>query len=159
VSNLQIKPETPDQQEVRAFFAASEAYMGALYPAESNHFVEASALVASHVVFLVARRDGLAIGCGAVVCGGGGEGEIKRMWVDPGQRGGGVGVAMLNALIAAARARGLSVLRLETGISQPAAIGLYRRAGFAERGPFGDYQPDPLSLFMELRLVETQPAR
>jgi putative acetyltransferase len=153
---VHIAPETPDQPEVRAFFAASEAYMGALNPAESNHFVEASALVAPHVVFLVARREGRAVACGAVVCDGDGVGEIKRMWVDPGQRGGGIGVAMLDALIAAARKRGLFVLRLETGISQPEAIGLYRRAGFVACGPFGSYAPDPLSLFMELLLTETR---
>jgi putative acetyltransferase len=160
--NILIAHETPDQPDVRAFFAASEAYMGALYPAESNHFVDAAALVAPHVAFLIARRDGRAVGCGAVVCGEGRAGqkfgEIKRMWVDPGQRGGGIGVALLDALVAAARVRGLSVLRLETGISQPEAIGLYRRAGFVECGPFGGYQPDPLSLFMELDLINTSAA-
>jgi putative acetyltransferase len=156
MSTVQIAPETPDQQEVWAFFAASEAYMGALYPAESNHFVDASQLVAPHVVFLVARREGVAVGCGAVVCGEDGAGEIKRMWVDPGQRGGGLGMALLAALIEAARARGLEVLRLETGIAQPEAIGLYWRAGFVTCGPFGSYQADPLSLFMELLLKETR---
>jgi putative acetyltransferase len=154
MSNIQIALETPDQPAVRAFFSASEAYMGALYPAESNHFVDASALVAPHVAFLVARRCGRAVGCGAVVCGDDGAGEIKRMWVDPDQRGGGIGVALLKALIAAAQARGLAVLRLETGISQPEAVGLYRRAGFVECAAFGDYLPDPLSLFLELGLTE-----
>jgi putative acetyltransferase len=158
MKSLLIAPETPDQPEVRAFFAASEAYMGALYPAESNHFVDASQLVAPHVAFLVARRGGRAVGCGAVVCGADQAGEIKRMWVDPGQRGGGIGVAMLEALIAAARTRGLSTLRLETGISQPEAIGLYRRAGFVECGPFGGYHADPLSLFMELDLIKMRTA-
>ncbi|HEV8436640.1 MAG TPA: GNAT family N-acetyltransferase, partial [Methylomirabilota bacterium] len=33
-----------------------------------------------------------------------------------------------------------------------AALGLYRAAGYVERGPFGDYRPDPLSVFMEKRL-------
>jgi hypothetical protein len=42
-------------------------------------------------------------------------------------------------------------LRLETGISQPEALTLYRAAGYAERGPFGHYTADPLSLFMENR--------
>ena len=151
---LTITSESPDQPDVRAFFAASEAYMGALYPAESNHFVDAAALAAPHVGFLVARREGVAVGCGAVVCGADGAGEIKRMWVDPAQRGGRIGMRLLEALVGAASARGLRVLRLETGISQPEAIGLYRCAGFTECVPFGSYQPDPLSLFMELILAE-----
>jgi putative acetyltransferase len=51
-----------------------------------------------------------------------------------------------------ARMSGLSVLRLETGIHQPEAIGLYERLGFERRAPFGDYREDPLSLFMEMPL-------
>ena len=50
------------------------------------------------------------------------------------------------------RDRQIRLARLETGISQPEAIGLYRRLGYRERGPFGRYRPDPLSLFMEKTL-------
>ena len=32
---------------------------------------------------------------------------------------------------------------------QPEALALYRRHGYTERGPFGTYQPDPLSTFFE----------
>jgi putative acetyltransferase len=148
-----IAAETPDQPEVRAFFAASEAYMGALYPAESNHFVDAAHLAQSNVIFLVARRDGVAIGCGAVVKTANGSGEIKRMWLDPAARGLKLGARLLDTLEATARHDGVHVLQLETGIHQPEAISLYRRAGFVEIAPFGDYQPDPLSLFMEKRMI------
>jgi putative acetyltransferase len=41
---------------------------------------------------------------------------------------------------------------LETGIHQPAALSLYRSAGFIEREPFAPYLPDPLSVFMEKRI-------
>ena len=41
---------------------------------------------------------------------------------------------------------------LETGIHQPEAIGLYEGFGFERCGPFGEYGPDPLSVFMEKRL-------
>lgn len=150
---LVISEETPDQPEVLAFFAASEAYMGALYPAESNHFAPIETLLQPNVRFLVARTSGgRAVGCGAIVKADDGTAEIKRMWVEPDARGMKLGVRLLDALTARARADGLHVLRLETGIHQPEAIGLYRRAGFVEIAPFGDYQPDPLSLFMELRL-------
>jgi putative acetyltransferase len=47
------------------------------------------------------------------------------------------------------RKRGVSLFRLETGIRQPEALGLYRKLGYRERGPFGSYRPDPLSVFME----------
>jgi hypothetical protein len=44
------------------------------------------------------------------------------------------------------------LLRLETGIYQQEAIGLYERAGFQRTGPFGDYVMDPLSLYYEMVL-------
>ncbi len=40
-------------------------------------------------------------------------------------------------------------MRLETGIKSDEALGLYRRSGYIERGPFGAYRADPLSIFME----------
>jgi putative acetyltransferase len=64
-------------------------------------------------------------------------------------RGQQVGRRLLQKLEEIAVTGGARVLRLETGIRQPEAIGLYRSAGFVERGPFGSYGPDPLSMFME----------
>ena len=34
---------------------------------------------------------------------------------------------------------GVTLMQLETGIKQPEAITLYRRFGYAERGPFAGY--------------------
>jgi putative acetyltransferase len=42
--------------------------------------------------------------------------------------------------------------RLETGIHQQAALGLYQRLGYEKTGPFGSYKKDPLSVFMCKRL-------
>ena len=75
--------------------------------------------------------------------------EIKRMFVSPAARGRKVGRLLLERLEAIARQKGITALRLETGIRQPEALALYRSAGFQEIEPFGDYRPDPLSLFME----------
>jgi ribosomal protein S18 acetylase RimI-like enzyme len=45
------------------------------------------------------------------------------------------------------------LLRLETGIYQTEAIGLYEGFGFERTGPFGEYREDPLSLFYEKRIL------
>ena len=144
-----INAETPDQPEVRAMLEQLDAYCAALYPAESNHLMDVASLMRDDVLFLVARDvEGRAVGCAALV-NRGGYGEVKRMYVDPARRGGGTGRQLLDQLVMFARMSGLQVLRLETGIHQPEAIALYERAGFTRCEPFGDYQPDPLSLFME----------
>jgi putative acetyltransferase len=149
---MKIAQETPKQDAVIAMLGQLDAYCEALYPAESNHLMDIDSLLAPEVSFFVARtEDGRAVGCGACV-NRGAYGEVKRMYVDPAQRGQGIGRLLLEAIAGAARAQGLAALMLETGIHQPEAIGLYEREGFARRPPFGDYQLDPLSLFMEKRL-------
>ncbi len=149
---LTISAETPDQPAIRAFFAASDAYAASLYPAESNHLLDVSELLRPDVRFFVARRASAAVGCGALVVAPDHWGEVKRMWVDPAARGLGAGRRILATLLDTARAEGLAHLRLETGIHNTEALALYRRAGFVEIGPFGKYQPDPLSVFMEFAL-------
>ena len=136
-----IGRETPDQDEIRALFAASDAVSADLYPAESNHPVYADTLSGPAARFFVARQDGRAIGCAA------------RMYVDPSARGAGLGAALLRTIEEAGRQDGVRLVQLETGIHSHAALGLYRRFGYRERGPFGRYRPDPLSVFMEKALT------
>ena len=153
IGTLDIRPEHPAQADVIRLIAASDEYLTSLYPAESNHSLDVASLGRSEVTFFVARLDGKAVGCGAIIRRKKKEyAEIKRMFVARDARGAGVGRRILDKLEAAAFEKGYRVLRLETGISQPEAIGLYRSAGFVEVEPFGDYMADPLSIFIEKRL-------
>jgi putative acetyltransferase len=77
---------------------------------------------------------------------------IKRVWIDPSARGKKISYQLIQRIEDEARALGFAVARLETGVSQPEALGLYRGLGYVERGPIGDYKPDPLSVFMEKQL-------
>lgn len=150
--SLRVAVEDPDQPEIRRMLAEGEAHSASLYPAESNHHLPLDALRRPGVLFHVARdADGRALGTGALVLHGDWA-EVKRMWTDGAARGRGVARAILAALDAAARAHGVAVMRLETGVDSHAALALYRAAGFAETGPFAAYAPDPLSVFMERRL-------
>ena len=148
---IEVEQETPHQAELLPLFQASEDYSAALYPAESNHTLPVAELAAAHVRFFVARLDGRAVGCAALVLQGDGEAELKRMFVADAARGQGAGRALMQRIEETARREGVRVLRLETGIKNAEALALYRRAGFGERGPFGSYGPDPLSVFMEKR--------
>jgi putative acetyltransferase len=147
-----VNAESPDQPEVLALLERLDAFCAALYPAESNHLIGVQALQSDGVLFLVARDvDGSAAGCAALVnCGG--YGEVKRMFVDERKRGMGAARRLLEQIATFARMSGLGLLRLETGVRQLEAISLYERFGFSRCEPFGDYAPDPLSVFMEMRL-------
>ncbi|MBR0893651.1 GNAT family N-acetyltransferase [Bradyrhizobium tropiciagri] len=149
---ISIGPEDPTQPEVRRLIALSDAYLAALYPPDSNHLADAATLAAPGTVFLVARRNTEVLGSVAFRIIAPGHAEMKRMFVRADARGGGLGRCLLDALEAVARSRQIERLSLETGIRQPEAIVLYRAAGYQECPPFGDYAPDPLSLFMTKRL-------
>jgi putative acetyltransferase len=127
-----------------------------LYRPESNHILDVAALEAPSFRFFVARRQAVAVGCGALRLEADGFGEVKRMFVSPAARGLGVGRKLLAAIEAEARRHGLHTLRLETGIYQPEALGLYMSAGYRETDPFGDYPAgDAVSRFFAKRLVPT----
>ena len=56
--------------------------------------------------------------------------------------------SILAAIEREAQLHGLDRIALETGWLLKEAVALYRRLGFRECGPFGDYQDHPASLFM-----------
>jgi putative acetyltransferase len=145
---LTIAVEDPDQPDIRAFLAAAEATSAALHPAAGG---QPAPLRAPGVVLLVAREGGRARGMGALVPRDG-HAEITRLWVDPGQRGRGIGAAQLQMLEAVAVAQGVAPLRLETGVAATAAQPHISRAGYALRGPSGGQPADPLRLVHEKRL-------
>lgn len=154
-AELVIRPERPDQPDVLALLDALDVYLASLYAPEDNHILGVAQLLADDVHFLVARRGGAAVGCGAVRrrlaqpdAGGQPYGEIKRMFVAPAQRGQRIAGALLGQLEATLRSLGITQALLETGRDQAEALRLYRRAGYAPRGPFGGYPDNGLSVFM-----------
>ena len=149
---MPITLEPVDQLDVVALIDALDAYQGALYPPESNYHLSVAELQQPNVLFSVMRDEtGAALGCGAVVLLDG-YGELKRMYVNPAQRGRGIAKAIITFLEREAAGHRCTILRLETGIHQAEALGLYERAGYARRGSYGDYPDDPLSVFMEKKI-------
>jgi putative acetyltransferase len=147
-----ISPERPDSDDARALIDELEAHLASIYPRESRHGYSVEKLIAQGVEFFVIRDNGTPAGCGGVQLVGRDYGELKRMYVRPQFRGLGFGRLMLDHLADCARSHGVSVLRLETGIHQAAAIALYERAGFRQIPPFGNYTEDPLSRCYEKRI-------
>ena len=147
-----ITRERPDSAAARELIEELEAHLRSLYPAESRHGYSVGQLLSERVAFFVIRCDDLPAGCAGIKLFGGEYGEVKRMYVRPVFRGRGLGKRLLEHLAAFARSEGAYVLRLETGIYQGEAIGLYERMGFVPIPPFGSYRDDPLSRFYEERL-------
>jgi putative acetyltransferase len=147
---IDIRSDDLSGQATRRLIALHLAGMHDTSPPESVHALDVDALRHPSVTVWSAWIDGDLAGVGALKDLGGGRGEIKSMRVADRFLGFGVGRALLRHVVGEARARGMTSLWLETG-STPEflpAQRLYESEGFAPCGPFGDYAPDPYSVFM-----------
>ncbi len=156
---IAVKPANPRGAAIAAMIEQLNAYQLSLYPEESNHLDSIDELTDDQVYFVAAVEGADWLGCGAIKyahddCF---YGEIKRLFVTTEARGRGVSKKIMASLEENARQRRADVLRLETGIHQHAALGLYARLGFTRRGPFGAYPHDPLSVFMQKSLSSSPP--
>lgn len=100
---------------------------------------------------VVARVDEEPAGCVALRRIDGDTCEMKRLYVAPAHRRKGVGRALAEEVIAAARERGYASMKLDTLESMTEANDLYRSLGFAPCGAYR-YNPCPGPVFMELVL-------
>lgn len=148
-----ITAERPDTPDAIALITELEATLEPLYPPVSRHGLSVERLITEGVHFFVLRSDGIAASCGGVKLFGSDYGEIKRMFVRPQFRGMGFAKLMLTHLTDFTQQHGIALLRLETGIYQQEAIGLYEKMGFHRIPPFGNYTADPLSLCYEKSLT------
>jgi putative acetyltransferase len=147
-----IAEEAPDTPEARELLRQSDEFAASLYPPENRYSIDAPELLEKSARFFVARRDGVALGCMALVRTGPDKGELKRCFVTEAARGQGVGGALLLLAEKAAREQGMRAIQLETGNLNHAALRLYRGSGFHDRGPFGDYPDNGVSVFLEKTL-------
>jgi len=135
-------------QAASHLISESTALYRELYPENSNHFVFEEELSAEGAVFLGALLGERVIGCVGLVPSGEEEAaEIKRLFVAPDYRAGGIGSALMDALEQNAHTRGVRVMQLETGSADAAAHALYEKRGYVVVEPFGDYEEDPFSVF------------
>ncbi|MFL6751642.1 MAG: GNAT family N-acetyltransferase [Sphingomicrobium sp.] len=88
--------------------------------------------------FLVMRMAGKPVGCGGLTPLADGAAYLKRMWIAPEARGGGLARRLLGALEDKARSLGYRMVKLETNEALTEAQQLYRSSGYAEVTPFND---------------------
>jgi DNA-binding MarR family transcriptional regulator/GNAT superfamily N-acetyltransferase len=100
---------------------------------------------------LVAREEGMAIGCGAWKRLGPETAEVRHLWVSADARGLGLGRRLLDAVEAHAGAHGNTVVRLGTHRVLGEAIALYRSSGYHEIPTYDDSPYNQLAFEKSLR--------
>ncbi len=148
--NLTFRVDDLSGEPTRALIARHLAGMRANSPPQSVHAFDIDKLLSPDVTFWSVWSGDEIVGMGALKQLDGARGEMKSMRVADAHLGRGVGRAILDHLIAEAKARGMRSLWLETGSTAPfiPALRLYESAGFARCGPFDGYTADPFSVFM-----------
>lgn len=103
-------------------------------------------------LFIARNLEGQDIGCVGLrslpedgIC------EMKRLYVSPSGRGMGLGKALMNLVLAEARAIGYREIRLDTLPNMLEAITMYKKAGFTEIPAYYE-TPDDANIFMSLKL-------
>jgi putative acetyltransferase len=141
--------------QVQSLIAYHQQAMQAGSPAGHSFALDLSGLADPAVTVWEARIDGLVVGIGALKRLGDSEAEIKSMRTHPDFLRRGIAAALLEAIIAAARAEGLTHLSLETGsgpLFEP-ALTLYRKRGFTNGAAFGDYRLTDFNQCLHLSLT------
>jgi GNAT superfamily N-acetyltransferase len=104
---------------------------------------------------LIARNDDAPVGCIAYLPRGDDVVELKWMHVDPTQRGKGVGLILLNALIDKAKQQKAHRIILDSYYTMYSAHKIYRAVGFVGVGPPKNFPEDLVQkvIFMEMNLT------
>ncbi|HSL57884.1 MAG TPA: GNAT family N-acetyltransferase [Acidimicrobiales bacterium] len=104
-------------------------------------------------VFYTVHRGGQVVGMGGVRRTSDGASEMKRVFVRPDQRGGGLGSVIVRRLISDAESFGYTSMRLDSGPFMTSAHRLYEAEGFRDR-PIYDGAEVPDELHHNWRFME-----
>lgn len=161
-SALDIRIDDLSSPEVVALLQSHLEGMQAETPPESVHALGLDAYQSADLTLWTVWSDGMLMGCGALkdlgVLNSEGNaerhGEIKSMRTKKEHLRKGVADAVLTTIVDHAKSVGMQRISLETGKTELfiAAQQFYKKRGFVETTPFGDYTNDPHSLFLTLAL-------
>ena len=151
---LVIREDDVSGEQTRALLELHVAGMRDCSPAGTCFVLDLSGLQAPGVTVWSAWYGEAIAGIGALKQLPEDVGEVKSMRTHPDHLGKGVGRAVLEHIINEARDRGMRRLSLETGSGPDfeAALALYRKRGFIEGEPFGDYVRSDFNRYFHLKL-------
>jgi GNAT superfamily N-acetyltransferase len=151
---ITVSPEDPRAPEAQALLNAFVDEVRHRYdsPPSDVGFFDPAVVSAPKSAFLVARVEGRAVGCGALVPMEDDVAEIKRMFVLPQERGHGIAKKILDRLQSLAQEFDYDRIRLETGTKQPESIALYGKSGFYRVPNFPPFENDHTAVCFEKRI-------
>ncbi len=149
---ITLKPISPADTEVQDLITKLNTFNLSLYNAVDCHLESPEQLINNKATMVGAYLDGRLTGMGALKQMEG-YAEVKRMFVEPEQRGKGLAEKILKTLEEIAVKNGNSIVRLETGSKHTAAIKFYSRMGYYRIKQFGDYPVNDVSVLMEKLLM------
>jgi putative acetyltransferase len=144
-------PRSPDASRLLSAFIDEVQKRYETPPADVGTF-DPDLVSVPRSIFLIARRDGNAVGCGALVPLDEYSVEVKRMFVARGERGHGIATMILDELERWAREFDYDAIRLETGDKQPESIALYGKAGFYRIPNFAPFENDRSAICFEKKI-------
>lgn len=142
-ADVELRVDAADSAESVRMLAAYEAELVGLGVTLNHGWsggVTPDQLRAPLGAWLVGWRGDEAVACGGVRLLAPGVAELKRMFVDPSARGGGLARRLVTRLESEAVALGATVVRLDTGRDMAPAVALYRSSGYRE---VEDYNGNP----------------
>jgi GNAT superfamily N-acetyltransferase len=145
---LSIAPVDPFHLQALALLAEAGREARSLYPElfAPGSPAPTNVPLGEREIYLLAWREGVAVGCGALRRLDAHRGELRRLFVTQGARREGVGRSLLARLEADALALCYRRLVLETGNRQKPAMAMYRAAGWRRIPPYGNHVGDPTSV-------------
>ena len=151
---MEIRLDDLSGRQVQDLLAAHLAGMQENSPPDSVYALDLSGLLEPDVSVWTAWDEAELMGVGALKQLSSSTGEIKSMRTDPRHLRKGVGLALLDHIVAVAKERGYRRLSLETGSGAEfeAALTLYRNRGFENGEPFGGYKRTAFNQFLHLEL-------
>ena len=155
---LEIAVDDPRSEDVRELLATHLELSQVLTPPEYSFALGADDLAVDGVTFFSARRRGNLVGFAALKRLDADHAELKSMHTRESERRRGVGRALVEHLVAFARAEGYRRISLETGSTDDfvPARQLYVELGFRPCEPFGNYEASPYNTFMTRRLDDSE---
>lgn len=149
-----IRKDDLSGAQTRELLMIHLAGMHASSPPGSVFALDLSGLQSQDVTVWTAWLHGRVGAVGALRVLPDGTAEVKSMRSHPDFLRMGSGAAILETIIAAAKAKGIRRLSLETGsgVAFEPALALYRGRGFVNGAAFGDYEQSEFSQFLHLEL-------